>query len=389
MQENPLQFHRKVNKVLRPLAKLWMHFAIHLDTSSLSALPEQFLLISNHVTNFDPFMIEAKSPVQMYFVATDHIFGLGWISKLIVKLVSPIPRPKGAQAAGTILEIKRRLHQGGSVALFAEGNCSWDGLTASFPPATGKMVRSCGVPLVTCRIRGGYLNWPRWALHQRKGPVRLEIAHIYPAEECRSMKPDEINAAIAADLAEDAIWTRQEWKVRYTGRKKAEGIENILCVCPRCHAFGSFSSKGDRFFCRCGLEGRCDDLGQVLSDEVSFTTMPQWNAWQKEYLASLPLESLPEASDPDMVLYRVEDHIRIPVTEGTLCYNAESFRIGDFSISSSDIHDMAVRLKGTVTFSTHTGDYYELRHRKKKQPYHGLRYVYLFQCIKAASGHAS
>ena len=60
------------------------------------------------------------------------------------------------------MAVMRRLRKGGSVAIFAEGNRSFNGLTGDILPATGKLARSSGASLVTFRFSGGYLSSPRW-----------------------------------------------------------------------------------------------------------------------------------------------------------------------------------------------------------------------------------
>ena len=140
--QHSLAFYKRIVRIFRPFAGLYLKTKFRFQKTALPELPETFLLICNHVTNYDAITLSYLTKRQIFYVATEHIFSLGWISKVLENLVAPIPRPKGGQAAGAVMEILRRLKEGGCVGLFAEGNCSWDGLTASFPPSTGKMVRA-------------------------------------------------------------------------------------------------------------------------------------------------------------------------------------------------------------------------------------------------------
>ncbi len=382
MKKNRTRFHRIVYKVFRPVVWIWLRTKMRFDFSTQPTLPDQFLLISNHVTNFDPFLLGLATRRLIYYVATEHIFSLGWLTKLIVWLVDPIPRPKAGQAAGTVLEIKRRLKSGASVGLFAEGNCSWDGRTASFPASTGKLVRTAGVPLVTCRIRGGYLSSPRWADYTRRGTVTVEVTHIWQPEELRALRPEEINRLIAEGIAEDAYATRDEQQALYPGKNRAEGIENALFVCPRCHAFGQFSGKGNRFACTCGLTGEVGQDGSITAEGLSFTTMKDWEDFQQEYLQALDPSAYPTVSDPDLKLSRIEDHVRHEISQGTLIFSPTALTLGDFSVPVSEMTDLAVRLKGIVTFSVRDGAYYEIKPIRGKKSYHGRKYFLLFHHLK-------
>ena len=186
--KHSLSFYRRVAAFLRPLGGLFLRLKFRLKKTDLPALPESFIQISNHVTNFDFLTLTCLTKRQMFFVATEHIFSLGWLSRLLENFFAPIPRPKGGQAAGAVMDILRRVKDGGSVGLFAEGNCSWDGCTASFAPATGKMVRASGVSLVTCRIHGGYFAAPRWGKGLRRGKITGKVTGFWPAEMLKSRK---------------------------------------------------------------------------------------------------------------------------------------------------------------------------------------------------------
>ncbi len=382
MKKNRTRFHRIVYKVFRPVVWIWLRTKMRFDFSTQPTLPDQFLLISNHVTNFDPFLLGLATRRLIYYVATEHIFSLGWLTKLIVWLVDPIPRPKAGQAAGTVLEIKRRLKSGASVGLFAEGNCSWDGLTASFAPATGKMVRASGASLVTCRLRGGYFAYPRWAYSARRGPVWLEITHIVSPEELKKMKPDQINALIADGIREDAYETRKESGALYPGRRLAEGLENALLFCPRCHGFDTLRSKGSGFSCTCGLKGCYDENGFLTAEGTDFTTIREWNAWQLSYLDSLPPAALPVPEDEDMQLLEISGHERSLAASGRLRMDAGSLSLGEFSVPVSDIVSLDVRLRGTVSFLTRDGGYFEIKKQKKKARYNGRKYQLLYRRLQ-------
>ncbi|MBR6703818.1 MAG: 1-acyl-sn-glycerol-3-phosphate acyltransferase [Lachnospiraceae bacterium] len=387
--QHSLAHYKRIVKIFRPLAALYLKSKFRLKKTELPELPETFLLICNHATNYDAIAISVLLNRPIFYVATEHIFSLGWISRFIDYMVAPIPRPKGGQAAGAVMEILRRIKEGGSVGLFAEGNCSWDGLTASFAPATGKMVRASGTSLVTCRLRGGYFAYPRWAYSARRGPVWLEITHIVSPEELKKMKPDQINALIADGIREDAYETRKESGALYPGRRLAEGLENALLFCPRCHSFDTLRSKGSGFSCTCGLKGCYDEKGFLTAEGTDFTTIREWNAWQQEYLGSLPISELPTAEDTGMKLMKIDGHERSQAAEGDLTMDAQTFRLGDFSVPVADIVSLDVRLRGTVSFLTRDGGYYEIKTLKKKGRYRGRKYQLLYQRLQKEKEAAS
>ena len=377
-------FHRRVFKVLTPPVRAFLQTKMTLPKANPPELPDHFLLICNHVTNYDPLIIGEQLRRQMYFVATEHILRQGFVSRLLIRFFDPIGRPKGGAAAGAVLEIMRRLKDGGSVGLFAEGNCTWDGKTAAFPEATGKMVRACGAPLVTCRIRRGYLTAPRWAYTSRKGPVDVETVHIYQPEELRAMKPAEINRHIAEDIFTDAYAEQRKHPQRYKGKDLAKGIENVLIVCPKCRRMDTLRSSGNGFSCSCGLKGSYDEYGFLCVDGADFTGIDEWDAWQKAFIDSLPdTEESGEETvlvhDPELKLMEKEEGLSYRETvRGPVGMSRRHFAVGDTVFDLSEIADLAVRLKGTVSFSLKDGRYFELMPLKKGTFYNGRKYKLLF-----------
>ena len=381
--KHSIRYYERVRKVTSVFLRPWFRHMFRMDRTPFPELPERFLLVSNHVINIDPVMVIVHARRFAFFVATEHLFSLGIVSRIIRALIAPIPRPQGGNAAATVMEILRKLKNEGSVGIAVEGNCTWDGVTAPFLPATGKMARASGVPLVTVKVQG-YLASPRWSYTTRKGPVHISLMGIYQPEELKKMKPEEINALIARDIFEDAYATQEADPQRYPGKRLAEGMEHALVLCPRCRKMDTFTSKDDRFTCTCGFSVRYDEWGYFNeeSGEPPFRTVRDWDAWQKEYLAGLAPEDLPAGEDSAMQLLRIEEHRRTQVAAGALHYDAAGLRLGEKFFPQEEIAGLAVRYKGVVSFSDKEGNFYEILKEKKKVRYHGRKYLLLYQRLK-------
>ncbi|MBR0207889.1 MAG: 1-acyl-sn-glycerol-3-phosphate acyltransferase [Oscillospiraceae bacterium] len=302
--------HRVVWRLLRPLARLivWLRFAYR---SRTVAPKGPCIVVSNHVTDWDPLLVGAAFRHQMYFLASEHIMRLGFVSRLLDWLMHPIVRQKGGSAAGAVKEMLRVLKSGGSVALFPEGNRTWDGVTRDFPSSTGKLVKTCGASLVTFRLRGGYLSSPRWSGDSvRRGELRGELVKIYTPEELKGMSVTQINAAIARDIHVDAFEDQRSRPVLYRGRRLAENLETLLFLCPKCFSVGTLRSEDDRFFCgRCGFETRYSLTGAFVGGDAPFPDVRSWNRWQDKRIEKLCAEAKDgEAifSDEGLELYSVQ-----------------------------------------------------------------------------------
>ena len=51
----------------------------------------QYLIMMNHQTAFDQFFVGMAFKGPIYFIATEDIFSLGWISSLLRYAIAPIP----------------------------------------------------------------------------------------------------------------------------------------------------------------------------------------------------------------------------------------------------------------------------------------------------------
>ena len=386
--KHSIRYYERVRRFFSFLLRPWFRHMFLLGETPFPELPERFLLVSNHVINIDPLLVMHCTRRYMHFVATEHLFSMGLVSKVICALGDPIPRAQGGNAAATVMDILRKLKNEGSVGIAAEGNCTWNGVTAPFLPATGKMARASGVPLVTVRVQG-YLASPRWAFTRRKGPVKISLGGIYQPDELKKMKPDEINALIARDIYVDAYAEQEAHPQRYPGKRLAEGLEHALVLCPRCHGIDCLHSKDDRFTCSCGFSVRYDEWGYFTEvsesgedGEAPFRTVRDWDAWQKEYLAGLAPEDLPAGEDSAMQLLRIEEHQRTREASGLLRFDASGLRLGDRFFPPEEIAGLAIRYKGIVSFSDREGNFYEILKEKKKVRYHGRKYLLLYQRLK-------
>ena len=341
-----------------------------------------YLLVSNHNTDFDPIFLGATFRQHMYFVASEHVFRRGLASKLLTSVFAPIARVKGASDAAAARSILRRLRSGANVCLFAEGNRSFNGVTGPIYPATGKLVKSAGVTLVTYRIRGGYLASPRWSAKRRRGPIEGELMNVYTPEMLRAMRPEEVNAAITRDLYEDAFARQAQQMRRYPGRRLSEYLERALYVCPVCGRIGTLKSRGDRFFCPCGLNLRYSETGFFEGAQVPFSTVRDWDVWQEERMAALA-EMLPENPvffDDNVRLLRLLDGHESEILEtGRLSISAREIVCGGRSFPLASISGMALCAAARIVLSTDDGGSYELT---APPPFCGRKYMTFFEKLK-------
>lgn len=320
------------------------------------------LVIANHVTDYDPLLVAMSFPhTDLYFVASEHLFRKGFLSRMLLWAMAPISRRKGSQGTDTVKACLRHLKEGHSVCIFAEGDASWDGRSGKVLPATGKLARASGASLMTYRLEGGYLTRPRWSRTLRRGKLHGHPVAVYAPEQLRSMRADEITETIDRDIHEDA-WARQrERRVSYRGKRLAESLELALFCCPHCGRIGSLRSENDRLFCACGLRVRYGADG-FFDPPEPFETVADWEDWQQERLRELPSRpGEPLFFDEAVCLSRVgSEHSEERLAEGRLSLYPGDLRLGKLVFSLDRIGSMAMVQKHLLLFSF-DGEYFELR----------------------------
>ena len=101
-EKDPRRRHRIVWKLLRPLAKVitWLRLGFRAAPARVKG---PYLLVCNHVTDWDPVLVACSFPEQHYYVASEHLMRSGLGGRLVSWAQAPIPRLKGGNAAGTVL----------------------------------------------------------------------------------------------------------------------------------------------------------------------------------------------------------------------------------------------------------------------------------------------
>jgi len=366
-------------RLLRPLVRLFLFFNFGYRCKVAKNLPENYIVLSNHNTDYDPLLVGASFPRQMYFVASEHISRWKNAYKFVKFLFEPILRYKGTVAGSTVLEIMRTIRDGGNVCIFAEGARSWDGVSSPILPSTGKMVKSAKCALVTYRIEGGYFISPNWSeANTRRGRIYGAPVNVYTAEQLASMSVDEINEAIRSDLYEDAYARQLADPVRYTGKNLAVRMENLLFICPECGARDTISSQNDTVSCSaCGMQFRYTEYGML--DGIAHTTVQQLSQWQKQCVAQ-DAENGMSYEAPKGSMSKVVKHAESAIAEGLVTMNQDVFSCGDVSIPVNEITNFSMHGRHALVFSTKDA-YYEVLVADKKN---ALKFFLLYEAMQNA-----
>ncbi len=352
-----------------------------------------YLVLANHTTPLDPVCLGSCFDFPIYYVASDHIFRLGWISRLLVWLVAPIPIVKSRLDLQTIKDMMTVVRQGGSVCLFPEGNRSFNGETVAFSASTSKLAQKLGVPVVLYRFEGGYLTAPRWADTVRRGRMTGSVVRVISVAEMRGMTVDQLHEQINQELYVNAYRAQRKTSVRYRGRRLAEALERFLYLCPNCSGMATLKSNGDLLMCGCGLTARYTNTGFLETAgmaEQPFQTVLDWDRWQKNALRQWldnKLETAggdPLLQDDGMCLYtcgRAGENTLVGHGRFALHRNQFVFEVGESnqSFSLDGIARVTIHGKQALQFTDATGVTYEV---KTNRPWSALKYLNVCQLLQ-------
>ena len=180
------------------------------------------------------------------------------------------------------------------LTMMPEARLSTAGKFEGIQDSTYKFIKKSGVAVYTLTLKGSYLANPKWGDGARKGGfIDIELNKLFNAKETCDMPFDEFKKKIDDALYYDEMkWLETQPNVKYKTKTLAEGLENILYICPNCGEFCSLETKNRTVKCqKCGLTVEIDDRYSFKGD-FKFKNFSQWFDWQEEqtknYILSNP-----------------------------------------------------------------------------------------------------
>ena len=238
-----------------------------------------YLILMNHQTAFDQFFVGMAFRGPVYYIATEDIFSLGLISKLLRWAVAPIPIKKQTTDISAVMTCIRLAREGGTIALAPEGNRTYHGRTVYMNPAIVKMAKKMKLPIALFRIEGGYGIQPRWCDGTRKGAMTARVSQVIEPEEYGSMSDEELLEVIRSGLMVDEARPTGEFDCK----ARAQYLERAVYVCPHC-GFSKFESHGHEVKClSCGRKATYHK-DKTLSGDFPFTFVADWYDYQERFV---------------------------------------------------------------------------------------------------------
>ncbi len=233
-----------------------------------------FIYAAALLRKYKPHFIVAR----LYFYNTV----LGWL----LRKVGAFPKSMFAMDMENAKNCLTVLKNHEILAMMPEARLSTAGQFEDIQENTYSFIKKSGVDVYTVKIHGDYLADPKWGNGFRRGAVvEAQLDILYTAEQVKSISMEQLKQGVKQRLSYDEFqWLQQRPKIRYHSRHLAEGLENILSVCPVCNRKHTIVTKRSKIFCEhCGYLTSLDDRYGFAPD-FRFANLAQWYDWQKAQL---------------------------------------------------------------------------------------------------------
>ncbi len=347
-----------------------------------------YLVLYNHQTAFDQFFVGMSMRRPVYYLATEDIFSIGWVSSVIRHLVAPIPIKKQTLDINAVKTCMRVAKEGGTIAIAPEGNRTFSGKTEYINPSIASLAKKLNLPIVLYRIEGGYGVHPRWSDVVRKGEMRSYVLEVIMPEEYEKLNKEELFERIHRGLYVNEANDNNI----FCHSKRAEFLERAIYICPCC-GLSVFKSHRDKLKCeKCGKTVLYSSSTRLhgIGFSLPFSFVSEWYDYQKEYINQLDVTA--HITNPiyketvslfEVIVYKkkrlVKKHATIFLYGNRIAIN-ENERDG-YEFVFDEISAVTILGKNKLNIYA-DGKVYQLKGDKR---FNALKYVHIYNRYKNIS----
>ena len=279
-------------------------------TNQCGQLPEgACIVLCNHGSTLDfaytGTFLRKSFP---HYVVARYYFYNKWLSRLL-KQLGAFPKSQLEVDVESTKNCLRVLQGGKVLFMMPEARVGAAGKFEDIQDGTFSFLKKVKVPVYTIRLNGSCLSWPKWANGPRRGAlVESELDLLFTAQDLERLSVAQIKEAVEERLRYDEFqWLKTRPEVRYRSPRLAEGLENILTVCPRCGSRYTIRTKKREVFCaHCGKLAAIDSRYAFPAD-FPFANFTQWYDWQKRVIGE-ELSRNPDSSMESKVTLHLSSH---------------------------------------------------------------------------------
>lgn len=246
------------------------------DDISLENIEGPFVLLSNHPSFYDVYFATTKIyPKRAAFILNRYYFRNKFM-RFFFNQIGTIPKKLFSPDFETIRRTLKTIKSGFPIFMCPEGRLGLDGTNYYSTKETGKFIKQLKLPIVIININGAYISKPKWRKHRIKSNVYVKVTKMLSKEEVLDLTVEEINDIINQGIAYNEFNYIKENNLTFKDKKKAEGLENVLYYCPKCHQEYTLTSKGNTISCNCGFNLTIKEDYHFEDNEYGLTNIHDW-----------------------------------------------------------------------------------------------------------------
>ena len=187
------------------LGKVFLQFfsvlCFHVRVAGRENVPAKgaALLVTNHQSMLDPWMIGIALHRQIHFMARESLFK-GGLGQYIFETTNAFPVRRGRADSTAVREAIRRLQCGYLLNLFPEATRTFDGTIGPIAAGVAIIVHRAKVPVIPVVIDGAFEAWPRDRKFFRYSGIRVRYGKAIPYDELTNLSADEISVRIRREM---------------------------------------------------------------------------------------------------------------------------------------------------------------------------------------------
>lgn len=353
-----------------------------------------FLVLGNHVTDWDGFYINTYLKRFVYFLVHDEVFKYKLYKVIAYNLFGQIKRGKSKNDIGPLKKLVDLRNEGKCIGIFPEGDLSYTGRSLEINKSISKLSKILNMPIVLTRLDGASYQRPRWSFKNRKTPIEFTIVDVINLEDVNNLSNEELYNRIKKGIYyNDNEYQKIHMNIM-KAKKPAENLENVLFLCPDCNNINCMKSENEFFYCtKCGYKVKYNTYNQfeLINGKKLFLNIADWDDYQKSKFLDIAKEYKQKGKQIlsfDCFTYNkvysgsyFYKHSDI----GTLSLDNEKLKFksknNDFEeeYNINDITDLYIQFKGAVEFTI--GEY-RYRFISKNNQHYGYRYECFINILK-------
>ena len=369
--------HKFLTAVLKPPVELFVRPIFGFKPNKIKLKKdENAFIISNHQTDIDPIFLSLSINKPIYYVGTDTLFNKSFVSKVLNYALAPIPKKKGLSDPKCIKTMFKIAKEKGCIGLFAEGNRSYAEFQYYIDISLAKLIKSLKMPLILFNVHGGTGCMPRFAAKKRRGKLYTQMAKKIEPSEYAKMSDEELLSVIKENIK---VYDSDNG-FEYKSNRRAESLERMLFVCPKCGKVETLYSHKQFIYCSsCNLKVEYTTKLHLKSEDPTFTfdRLIDWYEFQKKWCREYAYsnENVAIFKDQNIKLFSSPvGEKRKLITKGDLVLTPSSLICNDVKLDIKELVIASAIGGRKFNFTLGENQYLVIGHKK----FNPLKYVLMF-----------